>query len=189
MGLNNNKPPWTRNKVDGQLTPPDIYALVDLHFVTLFIAERLEIEYDDIYAQKDAIRHQISYAVKKGDLATHDGKFRFGEFTAWVQTKSKLAIAAKGLLSIGHATGLMTMPSMRFSASGVSLPTTLTACHEALTHAYRELNKLREDVLALRGSIDALTPYKEKADLLAHKGRISGRKVGKQKTGGTPKKP
>ena len=84
---------------------------------------------------------------------------------------------------------MMTMPSMQVSASGFPLPTALTVCHEALTDAYRELNKLREDVLALSGTIAELTPYKEKADSIARKGRISGGKVGLLKTGGKPKKP
>lgn len=180
MGLNNNKSPWaSRTRSDSLLTTPDLYAQVDREFSTQFIAERLGNKHETTRALRDKIGKQIDTALKTGMLIATDGKFLFGDLTGWVKTKPRLAHSVDGLLSIAHASASLTSPSIQMSAFGYSMPVSLDHCQAALRTAYLELNNLREENLALRSTIAELTPYKEKADLIARKGRLNGPKGGR----------
>ena len=184
MGINNNPPPWaSRNRSDGPLTTPDLNAQVDREFSTQFIAERLSNKHETTRAIRDKIGKQIDTALKTGKLIATNGKFLFGDLAGWVKTKPRLAHAVDGLLSIGHGSASVTLPPIQMSAFGYSLPVSLENCQAALRTAYLELNQVREENLNLRSTIAELTPYKEKADLIARKGRLNGFK------GGRPPKP
>ena len=186
MGLNDNKSPWaTRKQAAGPLQIPDLYAQVDRVFSTQFIAERLGNKHESIRALRDKIGKQIDTALKTGKLVATGGKFLFGDLTGWVKTKPRLAHSVEGLLSIGHASASITLPAMQLSASGHSMPVSLEDCQAALRSAYLELNQLCEENLALCLTIAELTPYKEKADLIARKGRINGSKGGRPPKSGS----
>lgn len=180
MGIKNNKPPWaSRKKADSALDVPDLYALVDREFATQFIAERLGNKHETIRALRDKIGKQIDTALKTGKLVATGGKFQFGDLTGWVKTKTKLAHSVEGMLSIGYGSASIDLPAMQMSALGYSIPESIGDCQAALRTAYVEINQLREDNLALRSTIVELTPFKEKAEWIAFKGRVNGPKGGR----------
>lgn len=180
MGLKDNKSPWAgRKKSDSPLATPDLSAEVDREFSTQFIAERLGNKHETMRALRDKIGKQIDTALKNGKLFTTDGKFLFGNLVGWVKTKPRLAHSVDGMLSISHGSASATLASIQASGFGYSMPSSLDDCQVALRRAYLELNQLREENLALRSTIAELTPYKEKADLIAHKGRVNGPKGGR----------
>ena len=179
MSILDKKSAWARAHVDGPLAVPDLYASVDLHFATQFIAERMEEGEVDVYTLKDRVRHQITQDKANGSLIARDRLFVFGELIAWAKNKRKLASAVSGLLHIGHGVANLTAPSMQMDASGYSLPITLADSHEALKVAYRDINALRGENILLKAEVAALTPYKDKADLIKHKGRVNGHKGGR----------
>jgi len=179
MTILDKKSAWAREQSAGPLAVPDLCELVDLHFATQFIAERMDEGGITIRSLKDRVRHQITEGKESGLLPHQDGRFVFGELMAWAKNKKTLARAVEELMHIGHASFAGMMPSVQLSASGTSLPATLDTCHDALKSAYCELRNLREENLALALAVAELTPHKEKADLIRHKGRVSGVRGGR----------
>lgn len=185
MGLKDNKSPWaSRNKADGPLKTPDLYAQVDREFSTQFIAERLgnkceTIKDETMRALRDKIGKQIDTALKTGKLVATDGKFLFGDLTGWVKTKPRLAHSVDGLPSIGHASVSITAPSMQVSAFVYSLPVSLDNWQAALADAYRELNGVREENHRLRATVATLAPLKAKATARSENARRFGKQGGR----------
>jgi len=179
MTILDKKSAWAREQSAGPLAVPDLCELVDLHFATQFIAERMDEGGITIRSLKDRVRHQITEGKESGLLPHQDGRFVFGELMAWAKNKKTLARAVEELMHIGHASVAGMMPPMQLSASGTGLPPTLDACHDALTIAHRELREIRDENTALKLAVAELTPYKEQADLIRHKERVGGRKGGR----------
>lgn len=181
MSILDKKSAWARKRRDHPLVAPDLYELVDLHFATQFIAERMETCGTGIRTLKERVRHQITDGKKGGALPHQNDLFVFGELIAWAKNKKKLANAVKGLMHIGHANSTCEPPPVRLSASGISLPLNLAACHDELKDAQIELRKLRYEKMALELTVAELTRDKEKADLIRHKKKVGGQRGGRSR--------
>jgi hypothetical protein len=179
MSILDKNTPWSRKKVTGTLQVPDLYEPVDLHFATNFISERMVDASLGKRTLNDRVRHQITSDKQRGLLPSQGGKIVFGELIAWAKNKKTLASAVAGLMHIGHGGATLTAPSMQLSAFAYSLPLTLEESHEALKIAYRDINDLRSEINKLKVNLDELSPYKERAEAIKHKGRISGARGGR----------
>lgn len=176
-----NKPPWAGRKHNGPLPTPNPDDLIDREFATRFIAERMELKYGTIRAQRDKIGKQIDTALSTGKLKSQNGKFPFNELIVWVRTKKRLAKSVDGLPTIGRASVAMAMPSPQIRISGYSLPTMPEDCQEALRDAYSELNQCREENARLQATVAELTPLKVKAAARSRAAQLAGKKGGRPK--------
>jgi hypothetical protein len=179
MSILDKKTPWARKKVNGALQVPDLYEPVNLHFATNFISERMADASLGKRTLNDRVRHQIRSDKQSGLLPSQGDRFVFGELIAWAKNKKTLAPAVAGLMHIGHASATLTAPSMQLSAFAYSLPLTLGDSHEALKMAYRDISDLRSEINLLNATVSELTPYKERAEAIKHKGRVSGSRGGR----------
>lgn len=179
MSILDKKTPWARKNVNGPLQAPDLYKPVDLHFATNFISRRMVDASLGTRILNGRVRHQITRDKQLGLLPSQNGMFIFGELIAWAKNKKTLAPAVAGLMHIGHASAALTAPSMQLSAFCYSLPTSLADSHEALKTAYRVNNDLRSEIGVLMATVAELLPYKDRADAIKHKGRVSGSRGGR----------
>jgi hypothetical protein len=176
-----NKPPWTRLNTHGPLPAPELSKLVNRAFATQFIAERLEKPHETIRALRDKIGKQLDRALKNQEIKASNGRFQFGDLTAWAHTKSGLTKAFEGLHGFNSASAHLTSPSIQLTAFGHSTPNHLDDCRAALKAAYLELNQLREENRLQRATIAELTPFKEKAVWRSEAAKTAGARGGRPK--------
>jgi hypothetical protein len=179
MGLNDNKSPWAKGASVNTETAPLLDSIVDRKFATQYLAERLPEPYDNLRNLRHRIGQKIKTAIETGQLKTVNGQYTFGDLTTWARSRTDFAPAVADIVIPVTGSVNIVAPAFTLSAIGISLPPALQDCQAALADAYRELNTLREENIALRASVANLTPLQTKAVARSETAKQAGKQGGR----------
>lgn len=179
MGLTDNKSPWANGSAVVTSTAPSLDSIVDRKFATQYLAERLPKPYDNMRNFRHRIGQKIKTAIEGGELKSVNGQYTFGNLASWARSRKDFAEAVADLMIPVTGSAHLVMPSFTVHAFGFSIPTSLHDCQEALTEAYRELNAIREENIALKATVADLTPLQIKATVRSQAAIAAGKQGGR----------
>lgn len=142
------------------------------------IAKRVKQPGESLRAASDKVRKRIDYAIRNGPLPNPDASgFVFGQLVAWGVGLHGWRQALAGLPAINDSQINLVAPMQTCSSRGLSLPTSLEACHTALVAADAQVVELECRNAELEAEVRRLQPF----EILRKKLRTAGKRGGRGK--------